>query len=172
MGTQRLADPTRLAIRGWQCRGLYCVGGADYITGLNAGISQYGIADLEALAKDTHKFESRYDEGLIGPYPQDRSTYLERSPINHLDQLSGPILLLQGTEDMVVPPQQAQMLAAAARRKRLPVALIMFEGEGHGFRKAETIKTATEAQIYFLGRIFGFQPADQVPPIPIANLDK
>jgi dipeptidyl aminopeptidase/acylaminoacyl peptidase len=171
MGTQRLADPTRLAIRGGSAGGFTALAALTTSRVFNAGISQYGIADLEALAKDTHKFESRYDEGLIGPYPQDRSTYLERSPINHLDQLSGPILLLQGTEDMVVPPQQAQMLAAAARRKRLPVALIMFEGEGHGFRKAETIKTATEAQIYFLGRIFGFQPADQVPPIPIENLD-
>jgi dipeptidyl aminopeptidase/acylaminoacyl peptidase len=137
----------------------------------DAGISQYGIADLAALAKDTHKFESRYLDSLIGPYPQDRSVYVERSPINHLDRLSAPILLLQGTEDTVVPPQQAQMLADAARRRHLPAALIMFEGEGHGFRRAETIKAATEAQIYFLGRIFGFEPADQVPPIPIENLD-
>jgi len=87
-----------------------------------------------------------------------------------VDQLSAPILLLQGVEDMVVPPQQAEMLAAAARRKGLPVALIMFEGEAHGFRRAETIKAAIEAQIYFLGRIFGFEPADQVPPISIDNL--
>jgi dipeptidyl aminopeptidase/acylaminoacyl peptidase len=137
----------------------------------DAGISQYGIADLEALAKDTHKFESRYVDSLVGPYPEDRSVYLERSPINHLDRLSAPILLLQGTEDVVVPPQQAEMLADAARRRHLPVALIMFDGEGHGFRRAETIKAATEAQIYFLSRIFGFQPADQVPPIPIENLD-
>jgi dipeptidyl aminopeptidase/acylaminoacyl peptidase len=138
----------------------------------DAGISQYGIADLAALAKDTHKFESRYLDSLVGPYPEDRSVYVERSPVNHLDLLSAPILLLQGTEDTVVPPQQAQMLADAARRRHLPVALIMFEGEGHGFRRAETIKAATEAQIYFLGQIFSFQPADPVPDIPIENLNR
>ena len=171
MGTQRLADPARLAIRGGSAGGFTALAALTSSDVFDAGISQYGIADLEALAKDTHKFESRYVDSLVGPYPEDRSVYLERSPINHLDRLSAPILLLQGTEDVVVPPQQAEMLADAARRRHLPVALIMFDGEGHGFRRAETIKAATEAQIYFLSRIFGFQPADQVPPIPIENLD-
>jgi dipeptidyl aminopeptidase/acylaminoacyl peptidase len=171
MGIDRLADPARLAIRGGSAGGFTVLAALTTSEVFNAGISQYGIADLEAFAEDTHKFESRYVDSLIGPYPEDRSIYVERSPINHLDQLSAPILLLQGTEDMVVPPQQAQMLADAARRQQLPVALIMFEGEAHGFRKAETIKAATEAQIYFLGRIFGFEPADHVPPIPIENLD-
>jgi dipeptidyl aminopeptidase/acylaminoacyl peptidase len=170
MGTERLADPARLAIRGGSAGGFTALAALTMSNVFNAAISQYGIADLEALAKDTHKFESRYIDSLIGPYPEDRHLYLERSPINHLDQLSAPILLLQGTEDMVVPPEQAEMLAAAARRRGLPVALIMFEGEGHGFRKAETIKAAIEAQIYFLGRMFGFEPADQVPPISIDNL--
>jgi dipeptidyl aminopeptidase/acylaminoacyl peptidase len=172
IGTQRLADPARLAIRGGSAGGFTVLAALTTSEVFNAGISQYGIADLEALAKDTHKFESHYLDSLVGPYPKDRSIYLERSPINHLDQLSAPILLLQGAEDMVVPPQQAEMLADAARRRQLPVALIMFQGEGHGFRRAETIKAATEAQIYFLGRIFGFEPADQVPPIPIENLDR
>jgi dipeptidyl aminopeptidase/acylaminoacyl peptidase len=172
MGAQRLADPARLAIRGGSAGGFTALAALTTSDIFNAGISQYGIADLEALAKDTHKFESRYLDSLIGPYPQDRSSYFERSPINRLDQLSAPILLLQGSDDMVVPPQQAQMLADAARRKRLPVALIMFEGEGHGFRKAETIKAAIEAQIYFLGRIFGFEPADRLLPIRIENLDE
>ena len=171
MGTQRFADPARLAIRGGSAGGFTALAALTTSNVFDAGISQYGIADLEALAKDTHKFESRYPDSLVGPYPEDRSVYLERSPINHLDRLSAPILLLQGTEDMVVPPQQAEMFADAARRRHLPVALIMFEGEGHGFRRAETIRAATEAQIYFLGRIFGFEPADQVPPIPIENLD-
>jgi dipeptidyl aminopeptidase/acylaminoacyl peptidase len=170
MGTERLADPARLAIRGGSAGGFTALAALTMSTVFNAAISQYGIADLEALAKDTHKFESRYIDSLIGPYPEDRHRYLERSPINHLDQLSAPILLLQGVDDMVVPPQQAETLAAAARRRGLPVALIMFEGEGHGFRRAETIKAAIEAQIYFLGRIFGFEPADQVPPISIDNL--
>jgi dipeptidyl aminopeptidase/acylaminoacyl peptidase len=170
MGTERLADPARLAIRGGSAGGFTALAALTMSHVFTAAISQYGIADLEALAKDTHKFESRYIDSLIGPYPKDRQLYLERSPINHLDQLSAPMLLLQGTEDMVVPPEQAEMLAAAARRRGLPVALIMFEGEGHGFRRAETIKAAIEAQIYFLGRIFGFEPADQVPPISIDNL--
>jgi dipeptidyl aminopeptidase/acylaminoacyl peptidase len=170
MGTERLADPARLAIRGGSAGGFTALAALTMSHVFTAAISQYGIADLEALAKDTHKFESRYIDSLIGPYPKDRQLYLERSPINHLDQLSAPMLLLQGTEDMVVPPEQAEMLAAAARRRGLAVALIMFEGEGHGFRRAETIKAAIEAQIYFLGRIFGFEPADQVPPISIDNL--
>ena len=135
-----------------------------------AGISLFGIADLEAMATDTHKFEARYLDGLVGPYPEDRDRYVERSPIHHLDQLSAPILLLQGTDDKVVLPDQAEMMADAARQKGLPVAMIMFEGEGHGFRRAETIKAATEAQLYFLGRILGFEPSDQVSPIPIDNL--
>jgi dipeptidyl aminopeptidase/acylaminoacyl peptidase len=170
MGTERLADPARLAIRGGSAGGFTTLAALTTSDVFNAGISQYGVTDLEALAKDTHKFESRYLDSLVGPYPQDRHVYVERSPINHLDHLSAPILLLQGVDDMVVPPQQAEMLAAAARRRGLPVALIMFEGEGHGFRKAETIRAAIEAQIYFLGRIFGFEPADQVPPISIDNL--
>ncbi len=123
------------------------------------------------MATDTHKFEARYLDSLIGPYPEDRPRYVERSPIHHLDQLSAPILLLQGTEDRVVLPAQAEMLAEAARQQHLPVAMIMFEGEGHGFRRADTIKAATEAQIYFLGRILGFEPADRVQPIPIDNLE-
>jgi dipeptidyl aminopeptidase/acylaminoacyl peptidase len=172
MGTEGLADQARLAIRGVSAGGFTTLAALTTSDVFNAGISQYGISDLEALAKDTHKFESRYPDSLVGPYPEDRHIYFERSPINHLDQLSAPILLLQGVEDMVVPPQQAEMLADAARRKELPVALIMFEGEGHGFRRAATIKAAIEAQIYFLGRIFGFDPADHVSPIAIANLDR
>ena len=171
IGAQRLADPARLAIMGGSAGGFTTLAVLTTTDVFAAGISQYGIADLEQLATDTHKFEARYLDSLIGRYPEDRAIYLERSPIYRLDQLSAPILLLQGTEDKVVPPKQAEMLADAARRKSLPVALIMFEGEGHGFRKAETLKAAIQAQIYFLGRILGFEPADRVPPIPINNLD-
>jgi dipeptidyl aminopeptidase/acylaminoacyl peptidase len=170
MGTQQLADPARLAIRGGSAGGFTTLAALTNSDVFNAGISLSGIADLEALAKDTHKFEARYVDSLVGPYPEERASYLERSPINHLDRLSAPILLLQGTEDTVVPPQQAEMLADAARRKDLPVALIMFEGEGHGFRRGETIKASIEAQIYFLSRIFDFEPADPVSSIPIDNM--
>ena len=170
MGSQQLADPARLAIRGGSAGGFTTLNALTSSDIFGAGISSYGIADLEALAKDTHKFEARYSDSLVGPYPEDRARYVDRSPINHLDQLAAPILLLQGTEDTVVPPQQAEMLADAARLKHLPVALIMFEGEGHGFRRAETIKASIEAQIYFLSQIFGFEPADPVSAIPIDNL--
>ena len=172
MGTQQLADPARLAIRGGSAGGFTTLNALTSSDIFGAGISSYGIADLEALAKDTHKFEARYSDSLVGPYPEDRARYVDRSPINHLDQLAAPILLLQGTEDTVVPPQQAEMLADAARLKHLPVALIMFEGEGHGFRRAETIKASIEAQIYFLSQIFGFEPADPVSAIPIDNLKR
>jgi dipeptidyl aminopeptidase/acylaminoacyl peptidase len=172
MGAQGLADPAGLVIRGGSAGGFTTLAALTTTSVFAAGISLFGIADLEAMATDTHKFESRYLDGLVGPYPEDRARYVERSPIHHLDQLAAPILLLQGSDDKVVPPNQAKMMAEAARQKGLPVAMIMFEGEGHGFRKAETIKAATEAQIYFLGRILGFEPADQVPPIPIENLDR
>jgi dipeptidyl aminopeptidase/acylaminoacyl peptidase len=172
MGTQRLADPARLAIRGASAGGFTTLAALMATDRFAAGISLFGVADLEGLATDTHKFEARYLDSLIGPYPKDRASYVERSPIHHLDRLSAPILLLQGTDDKVVLPKQAEMLAEGAHQKQLPVAMIMFEGEGHGFRKAETIKAATEAQMYFLGRILGFEPADRVPPIPIENLDQ
>jgi dipeptidyl aminopeptidase/acylaminoacyl peptidase len=171
MGSEGLADPQRLTIRGGSAGGYTTLAALTATDVFAAGISQYGIADLEALATDTHKFEARYLDSLVGPYPEDRALYIGRSPIHRLDQLSAPILLLQGTDDRVVPPNQAEMLAEAARRNCLPVALIMFDGEGHGFRKSETIKAATEAQLYFLGRILGFEPADRVPPIPIDNLN-
>ena len=170
MVDQGRAERRQLVIRGGSAGGYTTLRVLTTSRVFTAGISQYGIGDLEALAKDTHKFESRYTDGLVGPYPQARETYLDRSPINHVDQLAAPILLLQGTDDRVVPPAQAKMMAEAARDKGLPVAMIMYDGEGHGFRRAETITSATQAQVYFLGRVFGYTPADDVPRIPIDNL--
>ncbi len=171
MGDQGLADPRRLTIKGGSAGGyttLCALTGTDVFA---AGISLFGVGDLELLATDTHKFEARYLDELVGPYPAARERYIERSPIHHADRLSAPILLLQGTEDKVVPPNQTITMADAARAKGLPVAMILFDGEGHGFRRAETIKAATEAQLDFLGRILGFVPADEVPSIMIDNLD-
>lgn len=170
MVNQGRAERRQLVIKGGSAGGYTTLRVLTTSTVFTAGISQFGVADLEALAKDTHKFESRYLDGLVGPYPQARETYRDRSPINHVDQLAAPILLLQGMDDRVVPPGQTEMMADAARAKGLPVAMIMYDGEGHGFRRAETIVSATNAQIYFLGRVFGYTPADDVPPIPIDNL--
>jgi dipeptidyl aminopeptidase/acylaminoacyl peptidase len=128
------------------------------------------VSDLEALMTDTHKFESRYLDGLIGPYPQRRDLYHERSPIHFTDRLSCPVILFQGLEDRIVPPNQAEMMVEALRRKGLPVAYVPFEGEQHGFRRAENIKRSLDAELYFYSRIFGFEPADQIEPVPIENL--
>ena len=118
-----------------------------------AGASYYGVADAEALAADTHKFESRYLDSLIGPYPEARETYRERSPIHFVDRLSCPLLVLQGLEDRVVPPAQAEVMVEALRKRGLPHAYLAFEGEQHGFRRAETIVRAQEAELSFYGRI-------------------
>ena len=122
------------------------------------------------MATDTHKFESRYLDRLVGPYPARRDLYIARSPIHFTERLSAPMILLQGLEDKVVPPNQAEMMFAAVKAKGLPVAYVPFEGEQHGFRKAENIKRAMEAELYFYSRIFGFTLADPVEPAPIANL--
>jgi dipeptidyl aminopeptidase/acylaminoacyl peptidase len=128
------------------------------------------VSDLEALALDTHKFESRYLDGLVGPYPARKDLYLERSPIRHVDRLACPLILFQGLEDKVVPPAQAVTMYEAVKAKGLPVAYLPFEGEQHGFRRAENIKRSLEAEFYFFARVFGFTPADEIEPVEVANL--
>jgi dipeptidyl aminopeptidase/acylaminoacyl peptidase len=128
------------------------------------------VADAAALARDTHKFESRYLDRLIGPWPEAEATYRERSPIQFTDLLSCPVILLQGLEDQVVPPAQAELMAAALEAKGIPYAYLPFEGEQHGFRQAAHIRRALEAELYFYGRVFGFDLADPVEPVPIAHL--
>ncbi|MFP5283958.1 MAG: prolyl oligopeptidase family serine peptidase [Actinomycetes bacterium] len=163
-------DGSRLAIRGGSAGGYTTLRALTTSTVFRAGISLFGVADLERLAIDTHKFESRYLDGLIGPYPEAAAVYRERSPLHHLDQLNAPILLLQGADDKIVPPNQAEAMAAAARARGLPVALVLFDHEGHGFRRAESIRAAYQAELAFLGRVFGFSPADDLPPLVIDNL--
>ncbi|MCH8103305.1 MAG: S9 family peptidase, partial [Chloroflexi bacterium] len=160
-----LADGNRLAIRGGSAGGYTTLAALAFRDVFKAGVSLYGIGDLEAMAKDTHKFESRYLDGLIGPYPERRDIYLERSPIHHTDGLSCPIAFFQGLEDKIVPPNQAQMMVDVLRNKGLPVAHVEFEGEQHGFRRAENIKTAIDGELYFYSKIFGFEPAGDVQPI-------
>ena len=136
-----------------------------------AGVSLFGVADAEALALDTHKFESRYMDSLIGPYPARADLYRERSPVHFVDRLERPLLLFQGLDDVMVPPSQAEMMVDVLERKRIPHAYIAFEGEGHGFRKQENIERTLEATLAFIGRIFGFEPADEIEPVEIAYLD-
>ncbi|HEY3020395.1 MAG TPA: S9 family peptidase [Solirubrobacteraceae bacterium] len=161
------ADGARIAIRGSSAGGYTTLRALTATDAFAAGASHYGVADLEALARDTHKFESRYLDRLVGPYPAAADVYRERSPIHHVDDLSCPVILLQGLEDPVVPPAQAEAMAAALDRKGIPYAYLAFPGEQHGFRKAETIRRAAEAELAFYGRIFGFEPADELPPLDL-----
>ena len=164
------ADPERLAIDGGSAGGYTTLAALTFHDVFKAGASLYGVSDLEALAKETHKFESRYLDSLVGPYPERRDLYAERSPINHTHLLSCPLLLLQGLEDEIVPPNQAEMMFEAVKAKGLPAAYVPFEGEQHGFRRSENIERALEAELYFYSRVFGFELADAVEPMEIENL--
>ena len=162
-------DSARLAITGGSAGGyttLACLAFRDVFA---AGASHYGVSDCEILAKETHKFESRYLDRLIGPYPERRDLYLERSPIHHIEGLSCPVIFFQGLEDQIVPPNQAKLMADALRNKGIPVAHLEFEGEQHGFRRAENIQRALEAELYFFARIFGFELAEPVEPVDVCE---
>jgi dipeptidyl aminopeptidase/acylaminoacyl peptidase len=163
-------DERRLAITGGSAGGYTTLCALTFHDVFRAGASHYGISDLRALAKETHKFESRYLDRLVGPWPEADDVYRARSPINHVDRLSCPIIFFQGLEDRVVPPKQAELMVEALRRKGLPVAYLTFPGEQHGFRKAETIETVLRAELAFYGRVFGFEPADSLPDLAIENL--
>ncbi len=163
-------DESRLIIRGGSAGGYTTLSALTFRRTFKAGASYYGISDLEVLAKETHKFESRYLDRLIGPYPECRELYRERSPIYFPEKLSCPVIFLQGLEDKIVPPNQARMMFDALRTKGIPVALVEFAGEQHGFRRAENIKRAMDAELYFYSRIFNFQLAEFIEPVPIENL--
>jgi len=162
---------SRVAIRGGSAGGYTVLAALAFTRRFAAGINYFGIADLESLAADTHKFESRYLDRLIAPLPQGRATYRARSPIHHLDSLDSALITFQGSEDKAVPPEQSRRIVAAVRARGRPVAYIEFAGEQHGFRNAQNIARALEAELYFLGRIFGFAPADAIDAVPIDNLD-
>lgn len=164
-----LADPKRLAIDGGSAGGYTTLGALAFKDVFTAGCSLYGVASLEALASDTHKFESRYLDGLVGKYPEDKAIYKERAPIESVDTLNCPILLLQGDEDKIVPPNQAELMHAALLEKGIPTALKMYKGEQHGFRKAENIEDALDSELYFYSRVFGFE-AKGLEGFPIDNL--
>ncbi len=164
------ADGERVAIRGGSAGGYTALCALTFRSFFKAGASHYGIGDLEALTIDTHKFESRYLERLVGPYPAAKALYIERSPIHHTGRLARPMILFQGAEDKAVPPAQAQTMFDAVNAKGLPVAYLLFEGEQHGFRRAATLKRVFEAELYFYGKVFGFNPADMIEPVDIRNL--
>jgi dipeptidyl aminopeptidase/acylaminoacyl peptidase len=170
LAEQGEADGKRLAIRGGSAGGYATLCALTFHDELAAGASYYGVADAEALARDTHKFESRYLDRLIGPYPERADLYRERSPINHVEGLRSPVILFQGLEDAVVPPNQAETMVAALERNGVPHAYLAFEGEQHGFRRAETNIRCLEAELYFYGRIMGFEPAGDPEPVEIACL--
>jgi dipeptidyl aminopeptidase/acylaminoacyl peptidase len=171
LATQGKVDPDRLAIRGWSASGYTTLAALTFRDVFKAGASHYGISELEAMATETHKFESRYLDGLIGPYPEGKEIYEQRSPINFVDNLSAPLILFQGLEDKVVPPNQAQMMHDAVKAKGEPVALVMFEGEQHGFRQAKNIRLALDGELYFLCKVFNIPVPADAQPVEIANLN-
>jgi len=163
-----LADGERLGIRGGSAGGWTTLAALTTTDAFAAGVSYYGVAELIAFTADTHDFESRYIDGLVGTLPEDRDVYVERAPLSHVDQLSCPVLLLQGLEDKVVPPSQAELFAAALEKKGIPHAYLPFAGEQHGFRKQETVVAALEAELSFYGQVFGFDPPG-VPVLPLTR---
>lgn len=165
-----VVDGDRLVIDGGSAGGYTTLCALTFRDVFKAGASYYGVSDLEALATDTHKFEARYLDSLIGAYPEQKSLYVERSPIHAIDRLSCPTIFFQGDEDKVVPPNQAEMMVNALREKGLPVAYVLYEGEQHGFRKAENIKRTLDGEFYFYSRVFGFEPAETIAPVAIENL--
>jgi len=164
-------DGDRLGIRGGSAGGYTTLCALAFTSTFKAGASYFGVSDLELLARDTHKFESGYLDKLVGPYPERRDIYRARSPIYHVDGISSALILFQGLEDKVVPPDQSEKIFEAVKAKGLPVAYIAYEWEQHGFRRAENIKRSYEAELYFYSKIFHFNLADQVEPVAIENLD-
>jgi dipeptidyl aminopeptidase/acylaminoacyl peptidase len=172
LADQGKAGRTKLIIRGGSAGGYTTLACLTFSDVFRCGASSYGISDLALMAKDTHKFESRYLDQLVGPYPKEEDRYRERSPIFHLEKFVRPVILLQGLEDKIVPPNQAELILESLKKRGVPVAYVPFAGEQHGFRKAENIIRAHEAELYFYSRILGFEPADKIEPVEIFNSPK
>ncbi|NET59821.1 MAG: S9 family peptidase [Symploca sp. SIO2E6] len=169
LADQGLVDGDRLAIAGGSAGGYTTLAALTFRDLFKAGASYYGVSDLAALVKDTHKFESRYLDSLIGLYPERKDIYEARSPIHFTNQLSCPVIFFQGLEDKVVPPNQAEMMVEALKAKGLPVAYVAYEGEQHGFRRADNIKRTLDGEFYFYSQIFDFKPAEVIKPVEIEN---
>jgi dipeptidyl aminopeptidase/acylaminoacyl peptidase len=169
LADQGLVDGLRMAIRGGSAGGYTTLCALTFHDEFATGASYFGVADIGALAAETHKLESRYMDSMVGPYPEAADLYRERSPVHHTEKLSRPMVILQGLDDEVVLPNQAEMMIEALDRKGIPYAYLAFEGEGHGFRKAENIERSAEAELFFYGWVFGFVPAGDIPPVEIHN---
>lgn len=166
------ADPKKLAVRGSSAGGYSVLAALTFHQQFTAGASLYGIGDLSLLTEDTHKFESRYLDQLIGPYPDDKAVYQARSPLHHVDQLQCPVIFLQGLEDKVVPPNQAEAMVNALAEKNIPVAYVTFPEEGHGFRQAENIRHAIDVEYAFYASEFNLQVDDELPEVPYIELSE
>lgn len=167
---QGLVDAKKIAIRGSSAGGYTVLAALTFSDRFTAGASLYGIGDLETLVRDTHKFESRYLDYLIGQYPQQQALYRARSPINHIEQLNCPVIFLQGLQDKVVPPNQAEAMVNALTEKGIANAYVTFTEEGHGFRQAENIERAIEAELFFYSRVFNFELPETIAPVAITHL--
>jgi dipeptidyl aminopeptidase/acylaminoacyl peptidase len=172
LAEQGLVDPRRMAIRGGSAGGYTTLCALVFHDVFAAGASYYGVGDMEALARDTHKFESRYADRLVAPYPQGMDVYRARSPIHFTDQINCPLIVMQGLDDMVVPRAQAEQLVAALRDRHIPHAYLPFPGEGHGFRNAANITRSLEAELSFYAQVFGFELADEFEPVEVDFLAK
>ena len=172
MAKTGLVDGRRLIIRGGSAGGYTTLCALAFRRVFGAGASYFGVSDAEALAKDTHKFESRYLDKLIAPYQEGKEVYRERSAIHFPDRVSAPMIFFQGLEDVVVPPSQAETMVKSLRERGLPVAYIAFEGEQHGFRKAENIRRSVEAELYFYSKVLGFRLHERIEPVEIMNLGR
>ena len=160
----------RMAIRGGSAGGYTTLCALAFHDAFAAGASHFGVADLEGLARDTHKFESRYTDRLVAPYPEGTDIYRERSPIFHMERITSPLIVFQGRDDKVVPIGQAEQVVEALRKSQTPHAYLVFDGEGHGFRQAANIRRALEAELSFYAQLFGFELADSVAPIEVEYL--
>lgn len=170
LAEQGRVDGDRLAIRGGSAGGYTTLAALTFRDVFKAGASHFGVSDLETLLGETHKFESRYGDSLVGPLPEASQTMRERSPIHNMERLTSPAIFFQGLEDRVVPPNQAELMVEALRKNGIPVAYLAFDGEGHGFRKGENIQRTLDAELYFYARVFGFPPPEGVEPVEIENL--
>jgi dipeptidyl aminopeptidase/acylaminoacyl peptidase len=164
-----LVDADRISITGGSAGGFTALLSLTKRDFYNAGASHFGIGDLVTFVKDTHKFESRYVDTLVGPYPERADLYRDRSAVYFADNLTVPVILFQGLEDKIVPPSQAEEFVAVCKKKSLPYAYVPFEGEQHGFRQEKNIRRSIEGEMYFLSRIFGFDVADKIEPVEIEN---